>query len=124
MIGRGSHGHIEGAVGVKGNAIVLMHAIGQLCARQIRNDVVIVIKDAIAIEIAHLRHGAGRFLAVEWPESVKRRGGRVTLDFNKAYNPPCAFSAYTTCPMPPRQNQLKVKVEAGEKFPARQVAAR
>jgi uncharacterized protein len=61
-------------------------------------------------------YGAGRFLAVEWPESVKRRGGRVTVDFNKVYNPPCAFSAFTTCPMPPKQNQLNVKLEAGEKF--------
>jgi uncharacterized protein (DUF1684 family) len=39
-----------------------------------------------------------------------------TLDFNKAYNPPCAFSEYTTCPLPPRQNVLKVRIEAGEKY--------
>jgi uncharacterized protein (DUF1684 family) len=38
------------------------------------------------------------------------------LDFNKAYNPPCAFSAYTTCPLPPRQNVLKTRIEAGEKM--------
>jgi uncharacterized protein (DUF1684 family) len=39
-----------------------------------------------------------------------------TLDFNKAYNPPCAFSAYTTCPLPPKQNVLKTRIEAGEKY--------
>jgi uncharacterized protein (DUF1684 family) len=38
------------------------------------------------------------------------------LDFNKAYNPPCAFSEFTTCPLPPEQNILKVRVEAGEKY--------
>jgi uncharacterized protein len=39
-----------------------------------------------------------------------------TLDFNKAYNPPCAFSKFTTCPKPPRQNVLKLRIEAGEKY--------
>ena len=38
------------------------------------------------------------------------------LDFNKTYNPPCAFSDYTTCPLPPPQNILKVRIEAGEKY--------
>jgi uncharacterized protein (DUF1684 family) len=39
-----------------------------------------------------------------------------TLDFNKTYNPPCAFSEYTTCPLPPQQNILKTRIEAGEKY--------
>jgi uncharacterized protein (DUF1684 family) len=39
-----------------------------------------------------------------------------TLDFNKAYNPPCAVSEYTTCPLPPKQNILKTRIEAGEKY--------
>ncbi|MBP7147960.1 MAG: DUF1684 domain-containing protein [Acidobacteria bacterium] len=55
-------------------------------------------------------YGAGRFLGAEAP-----RGGRVTLDFNKAYNPPCVFTEYATCPLPPRENWLPVAVEAGEK---------
>ena len=42
--------------------------------------------------------------------------GKVILDFNKAYNPPCAFSEFTTCPLPPPQNMMKVRVAAGEKF--------
>jgi uncharacterized protein (DUF1684 family) len=41
--------------------------------------------------------------------------GRIILDFNKAYNPPCAFSPFATCPMPPRENFLDVAIEAGEK---------
>ncbi len=52
---------------------------------------------------------AGRFLYSAPPEN-----GRVVLDFNKAYNPPCAFTPYATCPLPPPQNRLRVKIEAGE----------
>ena len=55
-------------------------------------------------------YGSGRFLYSELPS-----GGRVLLDFNKAYNPPCAFTAFATCPLPPKQNALPVAIEAGEK---------
>jgi uncharacterized protein len=53
---------------------------------------------------------AGRFLHAQKPG----RDGRVVLDFNRAYNPPCAFTSFATCPLPPRQNRLDVRVEAGE----------
>jgi uncharacterized protein (DUF1684 family) len=55
-------------------------------------------------------YGAGRFLETDAPQ-----GGKVVVDFNTAYNPPCAFTAFATCPLPPQQNKLAVKVEAGEK---------
>ena len=55
-------------------------------------------------------YGAARFLYSELPAN-----GKVVLDFNKAYNPPCAFNPYTTCPLPPPENRLPVRVEAGEK---------
>lgn len=55
-------------------------------------------------------YGAGRFLYAAPPQD-----GYVVLDFNRAYNPPCAFSAFATCPLPPRENKLALKVEAGEK---------
>ncbi len=42
--------------------------------------------------------------------------GRYTIDFNKAYNPPCAYNPYTTCPTPPAENILKVAIRAGEKI--------
>jgi len=42
--------------------------------------------------------------------------GRVDLDFNRTYNPPCAFTPYATCPLPPRENRLEAKIEAGEKI--------
>jgi uncharacterized protein (DUF1684 family) len=57
---------------------------------------------------------SGRFLYVE---DKPKPGERFMLDLNRAYNPPCAFSEFTTCPLPPKQNILKVKVEAGEKYP-------
>jgi uncharacterized protein len=53
---------------------------------------------------------AARFLQADPP-----RGSEVVLDFNKAYNPPCAFNPHTTCPMPAKENRLKVPIEAGEK---------
>ena len=56
-------------------------------------------------------YGAGRFLYTNGPDS----NNIVILDFNKAYNPPCAFSKYATCPLPPDENKLKVRISAGEK---------
>ena len=58
----------------------------------------------------HETYGAGRFLYVPLPSA-----GRTRLDFNKAYNPPCALNDFATCPLPPLQNHLKLRVEAGEK---------
>jgi uncharacterized protein (DUF1684 family) len=56
-------------------------------------------------------YGAGRFLNADAPSP----DGKVVLDFNKATNPPCAFTPYATCPLPPEGNRLPVAVEAGEK---------
>ena len=58
----------------------------------------------------------GRFLYVD---KKPKAGETFMLDLNRAYNPPCAFSEFTTCPLPPKQNILKVKIEAGEKYPPR-----
>lgn len=55
-------------------------------------------------------YGAGRYLYVDPPGA----DGKVIVDFNKAYNPPCAFTKFATCPLPPRQNRLMMRVEAGE----------
>jgi uncharacterized protein (DUF1684 family) len=56
-------------------------------------------------------YGAGRFLYSDGMPA----GGRLVVDFNKAYNPPCAFNPYSTCPLPPQENRLDLKVTAGEK---------
>lgn len=54
---------------------------------------------------------AGRYLHTEAPQN-----GKVTLDFNRAYNPPCAFTDFATCPLPPPQNHLSFKIIAGERI--------
>jgi uncharacterized protein (DUF1684 family) len=59
-------------------------------------------------------YGSGRFLFVEEKPAP---GATFKLDLNRAYNPPCAFSEFTTCPLPPKQNILDTKIEAGEKYP-------
>ncbi len=53
---------------------------------------------------------SARFLEMPPPED-----GRVVMDFNRAVNPPCGFSEFTTCPTPPAENRLPVRIEAGEK---------
>jgi len=55
-------------------------------------------------------YAAGRFL-----DAGPVRDGKVVLDFNKAYNPPCAFTKFATCPLPPKENRLSLRIEAGEK---------
>jgi uncharacterized protein (DUF1684 family) len=54
---------------------------------------------------------AGRFLKAAFPQN-----GQVTLDFNRAYSPPCAFTAFATCPLPPPRNHLPLRIEAGELY--------
>ena len=57
-------------------------------------------------------YGAGRFLYSDKPDS----NGIVILDFNEAYNPPCVFTRFATCPLPPKDNYLKLRITAGEKM--------
>ncbi len=57
-------------------------------------------------------YGAGRFLSADAPGE----DGTTVLDFNLAYNPPCAFTPYATCPLPPPQNVLDIAIEAGEQY--------
>lgn len=55
-------------------------------------------------------YGAGRFLYADMPKD-----GKVVIDFNKAYNPPCAFTPHATCPLAPPENRLDLTIQAGEK---------
>jgi uncharacterized protein len=59
----------------------------------------------------HGSYPAGRYLYTPRPDD----SGRMTVDFNRAYNPPCAFTAFATCPLPPPENRLELSIEAGEK---------
>jgi uncharacterized protein (DUF1684 family) len=65
-----------------------------------------IFKDLTAGETTY---PSGRFLYADLPVE-----GKVVLDFNRAYNPPCAFTPYATCPLPPPQNKMGVRIEAGE----------
>ena len=60
----------------------------------------------------HATYGAGRFLDAAAPLK-----GKVVLDFNQAYNPPCAFTPYATCPLPLKRNFLPIEIQAGELAP-------
>lgn len=57
-------------------------------------------------------YGGGRYMYVDLPEGE----GKVMIDFNRLYNPPCVYSEFTTCPLPPAQNVLPFKILAGEKY--------
>ena len=60
---------------------------------------------------AEYTYESGRFMYIPKPDA----NGNTVLDFNKAFNPPCAFSTFATCPLPPKQNVLPLAVTAGEK---------
>lgn len=59
----------------------------------------------------HGSYGAGRFLYVPKPDAT----GKLMVDFNQSYNPPCAFTSFATCPLPPPENRLDLAITAGEK---------
>lgn len=75
---------------------------------QTRGELFIIFRDLTS---GKTTYPAGRFLYASLDND-----GAVVLDFNKAYNPPCAFTPYTTCPLPPKQNHLPVAIEAGEQL--------
>lgn len=71
-------------------------------------DYFIIFKDETSKDATY---PAGRYLYA----SPADKDGKVIVDFNHAYNPPCAFTTFATCPLPPPQNRLAMRVEAGEK---------
>jgi uncharacterized protein (DUF1684 family) len=79
-------------------------------------DLFVIFRDATS---GQTTYPPGRFLSIKKPAD-----GAWVIDFNKAYNPPCAFSAYTTCPLPPPQNWMKKAVPAGERYAEPRRAAR
>lgn len=75
------------------------------------DDLLVLLRDATS---GVSTYAANRALSVPPPDAE----GRVTLDFNRAINLPCAYTPYATCPLPPSGNRLPIAVEAGEKTPA------
>jgi uncharacterized protein (DUF1684 family) len=72
-----------------------------------KKDLFIIFRDRTSGESTY---PAGRYMHMPLPAN-----GETEVDFNRAYNPPCAFTEFATCPLPPKQNWLKVRIEAGEK---------
>jgi uncharacterized protein (DUF1684 family) len=66
----------------------------------------------------HQSYSASRFLYAEYPDAR----GHTVVDFNKGYNPPCAFTPYSTCPLPPASNRLDLAITAGEMKPRKPAA--
>jgi uncharacterized protein (DUF1684 family) len=71
-------------------------------------DLFIIFKDQTSRDDTYQ---AGRYLYAAKPGP----DGKTVIDFNKAYNPPCSFTHFATCPLPPEQNRLPIRIEAGEK---------
>ena len=89
-------------------------AIFQLDGQELRLDAVASADDTLFFNFrdrtaGESTYGAGRFLYAALPHD-----GTLVLDFNKAVNPPCAFTSYATCPLPPPQNRLPVAISVGE----------
>jgi len=70
-------------------------------------DYFVIFKDATA--------GKETYPAARYLYAPPAKNGMTVIDFNKAYNPPCAFTPFATCPLPPAQNKLPFRIEAGEK---------
>ncbi len=77
------------------------------------NKLFIVMRDLTA---GKTTYNAARFLYAAPPAGGFSQSGTVILDFNVAINPPCMFTPYATCPLPPQQNRLPIEVTAGEKI--------
>lgn len=111
------------------NLIMITNVLGQTTAQKKAGTIYFTIKDkeyhldvideggrTYFITFADLTsgkttYGAGRFIDIEKPDAT----GNTFIDFNKAYNPPCAFTPFATCPLPPPQNRLDIAIESGEK---------
>jgi uncharacterized protein (DUF1684 family) len=68
------------------------------------------------IQFMDLTNGDTTYPSGRYHYTDAHDNGKVFLDFNKAYNPPCAFTDYATCTFPPQENRLNVRIEAGEKY--------
>ncbi|MFK7807640.1 MAG: DUF1684 domain-containing protein [Saprospiraceae bacterium] len=83
--------------------------LGLMRMEEYRDHLFLPFKDATSGETTY---GGGRYIDLE-VENIK--DGKVMIDFNKCYNPWCAFSAGYNCPVPPKENHLSIAIEAGEK---------
>ena len=82
------------------------HALEPLISKPGESQLFLIFKDETS---GRETYGAGRYLY------ATLEGDRAVVDFNKAYNPPCAFTPFATCPLPPGANRLESRIESGER---------
>jgi hypothetical protein len=78
-----------------------------------RNTLFFILRDSTSESTTY---PGGRFLHTGLPDHGLDKPGSLILDFNRLENPPCAYTVYATCPLPPDMNKLPVAVEAGERL--------
>jgi uncharacterized protein (DUF1684 family) len=91
------------------------YAAFSLHGQALRLDAELIGSGGLSVVFRDLTSGKETYAASRFLEADPPKDGQVVLDFNEAYNPPCAYNPYTTCPLPPPQNRLPVRIEAGEK---------
>lgn len=91
------------------DTLYILQSVVQIQSEEIKNYFFIPFKDKTS---GNETYGAGRYL------DVTIHNGKTTIDFNKAYNPYCAFSNRYNCPIPPKRNNLHFSVFSGEKTPS------
>jgi uncharacterized protein (DUF1684 family) len=113
--------HLETVIGTTENGFVTGVAKFTLGGQQVEiqsvvqsldaKNLLFVIRDATS---GKTTYAASRFLHTGLPDHGLLKPGKILLDFNRLENPPCAFTPYATCPLPPESNRLKVSILAGE----------
>ena len=95
-------------IGVPGYAVFSLHG------KEVRLDAEEADADGVSFVFRDLTSGKESYGAARFLDTPAPQNGTVVLDFNLAYNPPCAYNPYTTCPLPPPENRLRVRIPAGE----------
>jgi uncharacterized protein (DUF1684 family) len=80
-------------------------------------------EDGLSFAFRDATTGQGTYPAGRYLDALPPQQGKVVLDFNFAYNPPCAFTAFATCSLPPAENHLRIPVTAGERYDPAQAHA-
>ena len=91
------------------------YVIFSLHGQELRLDAQLDTDGGLTFVIRDLTSGKETYAAARFLDTDAPKDGTVILDFNEAYNPPCAYNPYTTCPLPPPGNRLRTRIEAGEK---------
>jgi uncharacterized protein (DUF1684 family) len=107
---------IQNVLGDADQADIAGYAVFTLHSQEYRLEGVQDDSGALEFVFRDLTSGKETYSAARFLDTDAPRNGMVVLDFNEAYNPPCAYNPYTTCPLPTPENRLRVAIPAGEKI--------